>query len=126
MNFHNFIRYMLCKILHIDQKITPLPFSTTLLFYLYAYHCICENYHKIQNFIRNVIQKSSVLSEKVSTFFFTYTLIVFVCLSQYLRFLLKKSSVFKIFLFYQPFYLYVRCKSSELIENISTSISILF
>ena len=91
------------------QKIFNFIYYPVFLnFITLMYHFICENYHKnlkfyhfhmhFYNFIRNVIQKSSILSSNACTCFATYIPIVCVCHYLYMRFYLKKSSILTIFL----------------------------
>ena len=101
---------MLCNIPKIYQKISPLPFQlyynffVCLPLYLWKFPQKSSNFHtNFHNLIRNVKQKSSVLSENVSTFFFHLFIVVFVCLSLYLR-IIKKSTILSIFLCYYLFY----------------------
>ena len=96
---------------------------------MYAYHCICENNHKIFQILTFSIIISEMLykslqffSENLSPFFLTYILILFVCLSLYLRFYQKMSSILSIILCNPQFYhTYVRWKSTVLSENVSSS-----
>ena len=72
MNFHNFIRYMICKIPQFYQKIPPLPFElyyylfVCLQFYLWKLPQISSNFnisHDFPKFCPKCYIKYSVLSK---------------------------------------------------------------
>ena len=101
---------------------------------MYAYHCIGVFPPKKSSILSGILcnpqfyhtyirWKSSVLSENVSTSFFNYILIVFVCWSSYLIFS-NKSSILSIILCNPQFYhAYVRWKYSVLYKIFSSSYS---
>ena len=68
--------------------------------------------------------KSSVLPENISTSLFNYLIILFVCLSLYLSFFLKKKSKILSVILCNPlfYHAYFRWQCSVLSENISTSL----
>ena len=124
MNFHNFIRCILCKILQIYQKISPIPFWAILLF-IYILTIVSVNittkifkfsiFTWISIIYSEMLYKNLQFYLKMSplSFLLIYgctcmTFILFEILSQ-------KSSILSIFLCFHPFYHpYIRCKASEL------------
>ena len=94
--FHNFITHMLEENLQCYRKMSSLLFSTVVLFYLNAYHCICENYHRNLQFL-NICYEFHLFYQKFAKEIFSlirkclhfisnYVIILFVRLALYLSF----------------------------------------
>ena len=95
MNFFRFIRKHLYFLFQFYYKCFCMPtnLSVKITTKIFKFYLSYMNFH---NFIRNVIQKSSILSENTSTYFFKYILIVFVCLSLFLIFLPLKLQFYQL------------------------------
>ena len=125
MNFNNFYQRCYAKFFKILENIFT-SFLTILLFIcipnivsvkittkIFTFQHFLINFH---NLIRNVIQKSSVLSVMSPLSFFTYNFVVFVCLSLNLRFYQTNLHFYPFSYDIMKFIIYVRYKSLELTE----------